>query len=461
MKQHHFLITCFPVQGHINPALQLAKNLSRLGATVTFATTARGLKRLDDRLSGLPNFSYTSFSDADDDSVPKADVTAYMENLRRSGSENLARILRESSDSDRPVTCVVYTLLMPWASKVARDMHVPSAFLAIQCAAAFAIYRRFYSSHDGIHGGGIEPSVSLTIQDLPTFSSSDLPTFILPENPMNSFMGPMMIDHIQELEILPKSLVLLNTFEELEVEAIKDFENNLNVVAIGPLIPSAFADGTDATDTSFGGDLFCKNDDDHFKWLESKEEKSVVYISFGSLVVMNKEQKIEILHALVESKRPYMWVLRSSESEEDEEVKEMIEKEMSSNCDGKIVTWCSQMRVLSHKSIGCFVTHCGWNSTLESLVCGVPLIACPHFSDQTTNAKLVEEVWGNGVRARLNGEVVIERQELKKCLDKVMGEGERGEEIRENALKWRGLAIEAVKNDGSTYNNLRKVMESF
>lgn len=446
MKHHHFLITCFPAQGHINPTLQLAKNLAALGAAVTFSTTSGGLKGVQDRLSATHGISCTSFSD--ENMTAGLDLTAYMTNMRQHGSQNLTKILQKSANEGRPVTCLVYSLLIPWASAVARDMHVPSAFLAIQCAAAFAIYSRFFGRHDG--RGIDETSVSVSIQDLPIFSSCDLPTFVLPQNSMNSFMGPMMTEHMQEIETLPKSLLLLNTFQELEQEAIKELESKLDVIAIGPLISS---DKSSLT----GGDL--NDEESYFEWLDSKPEKSVVYIAFGSLVVMNKEQKIEILHGLVHSKRPFLWVVRSWDSEE-EEVKKMVEDEMK-NCDGMIVTWCSQKEVLSHKAIGCFVSHCGWNSTLEGLVCGVPMIGCPHFSDQTTNAKLVEEVWGNGVRARINGEVVIKREELGKYLDVVMGEGERGKEIRRKAWMWRGMAIEAVEDGGSSYNNLRKVMESF
>lgn len=462
MKHPHFLITSFPIQGHINPTLQLAKNLAALGATVTFATTARGLKRVQRRLPGL---SYASLSDGhDDENNPGRDTATFLASLRRFGSESLTKILQTSLADGRPVTCLVYSLLMPWASTVARSMHVPSAFLAIQCAAAFAIYSKFFSRHDGIHERGIEDSISVSIQDLPTFSHCDLPTFILPEDPMSSAMGPMMLEHFRELESTPESsLVLLNTFQELEQDGIKALEKTLNVIPIGPLIPSAFFDGDDTTDKSFGGDLLVSTDDqDYFEWLDSKPERSVVYVAFGSLVAMSKEQKIEVLHGLVQSKRPFLWVIRSSDGEEEEMMKKMVENHVRFNGgDGMIVAWCLQTEVLNHKSVGCFVTHCGWNSTLESLVCGVPLIGCPHFSDQTTNAKLVEEVWGNGVRARANGEVVIKREELRKCLDVVMGDGDRGEEIRKNALKWRGLAVEAVKDGGSTFSNLRKVYREF
>ncbi|KAK6161650.1 hypothetical protein DH2020_005031 [Rehmannia glutinosa] len=414
-KHHHFLIICFPVQGHINPTLQLAKNLARLGANVTFATTICGLRRIQNHLPTLKGLSYASFSDGHDNDEnirpSGGNLMGYMSDLRQIGSENLKKILNKSRDEGRPVTCLVYSFLVPWAAVVARDMHVPSAFLAIQCATAFAIYHRFFNSHDGllIQESGIESSVSVNIQDLPLFSSCDLPTFLLPDNPMNPFMSPMTLQHIQELEKdHPGSLVFLNTFQELEQEAIKSFDDKLNVVAIGPLIPSAFSDGHDSTDKSFGGDLFIKNKD-YLQWLDSKPEKSVVYVAFGSLVVMKTEQKVEILNGLIESKRPFLWVIRSSSDNEDEEMMKLVGNE-----DGII----------------------------------------------TTNAKMVEEVWGTGVRARINGEVVIERGEFKKCLEIVMGDGDRGKEIRRNAWKWRGLAMEAVKDGGSTYNNLKRVLKS-
>ncbi|EYU36923.1 hypothetical protein ABFS82_05G096200 [Erythranthe guttata] len=458
MKSHHFLIISFPIQGHINPILQLAKNLARLGAKVTFATTEHILHLLQDSLPILHRLSYASFSDGHHHEEEKEKSTKstaeYMAELKRVGSENLTRILQESMDGPEPVTCLVYSLLLPWAAAVARDMQIPSAFLSIQCATALAIYHRFSKHHNEI----IDP-VDI-IQDLPLFSSSDLPTFLLPDNPMYSFMKPMMIEHMQELEKDPKPLVLLNTFEELEQEAIESLKaKNINVITIGPLIPSAFSNGNDSTDKSFGGDLFISKKEDYFKWLDSKPEHSVVYVAFGSLVVMNKDQKVEFLHGLVESKRPFLWVIRSSSSDsvDENETKKMIDDNNIGE-NGMIVEWCAQMEVLSHKSIGCFVTHCGWNSTLEGLICGVPFICCPHFADQPTNAKLVEEVWGTGVRARANGEVLIEREEFKKCLDVVMGEGDRGKEMRRNALKWRGLALEAVKENGSTYNNLIRVL---
>ncbi|RZC50139.1 hypothetical protein C5167_018561 [Papaver somniferum] len=109
-----------------------------------------------------------------------------------------------------------------------------------------------------------------------------------------------------------------------------------------------------------------------------------------------------------------------------------------------------------HPSIGCFITHCGWNSTLESLVGGVPLTGFPQWSEQGTTAKLIEDVWKIGVRMRKNEETkIVDREEVVRCVKMVMG----NEEMKRNARKWKELPKEAVKKGGSSDRNLRGFVE--
>ena len=173
---------------------------------------------------------------------------------------------------------------------------------------------------------------------------------------------------------------------------------------------------------------------------------------------MQRKQMDEILHGLVESGRPFMWVIRSTENGR-EEAEDLIKNKSKEEEQGLIVPWCSQVEVLCHNSVGCCVTHCGWNSTLESMAAGVPVVACPHFSDQTTNAKLVEEVWGTGIKARVNEEGIVEREEMKKCVEMIMGGGGKGEEIRRNVERWKSLALQAGKDDGSSQEHLKLFLE--
>ncbi|CAI8583557.1 unnamed protein product [Vicia faba] len=248
--------------------------------------------------------------------------------------------------------------------------------------------------------------------------------------------------------------ILVNSFEALEPEVLRAIEN-VNMIAIGPLIPSAFLDEKDPTvnNTSFGGQAHIfEPSNDYIEWLDSKTEKSVVYVSFGSMFVLSKVQMEEIARALLDCGLPFLWVVREGKGEKEEDLscREELEEK------GKIVKWCCQLEVLSHPSLGCFLTHCGWNSTLESLVSGVPMVAFPQGTDQMTNAKLVEDVWKTGVRVdhELNEDGIVGGETIRRCLEVVMGSGEKREELRRNTEKWKKLGREAVKEGGSSDKNL-------
>jgi anthocyanidin 3-O-glucoside 5-O-glucosyltransferase len=170
----------------------------------------------------------------------------------------------------------------------------------------------------------------------------------------------------------------------------------------------------------------------------------------------------EISRGLVQGGLPFLWVVRDEqnkkkEKEEDDQLSACREAILEKQ--GMVVPWCCQVEVLSHPSIGCFVTHCGWNSTLESLVSGVPVVAFPHWTDQGTNAKLIEDVWKTGVRVVANEEGIVEGDEIKRSLDLVMADGKTGEDFRKNAKKWKDLALDAVKDGGSSDKNLKAFVD--
>lgn len=206
---------------------------------------------------------------------------------------------------------------------------------------------------------------------------------------------------------------------------------------------------------------------DYKEWLDSQAEGSVIYVSFGTIAVISKRQTEEVARGLLAAGRPFLWVIRQkgNGAEGKEKVEEEEEEEEELSCreelekQGMIVPWCSQLEVLSHPSLGCFVTHCGWNSTLETVVCGVPVVAFPQWTDQGTNAKLLEDVWGTGVRVRANNEEgIVESHEIKRCLEIVLSE--RREEMKGNAKRWKELAREAAKEGGPSDVNLKAFIEN-
>ncbi|XP_030442034.2 phloretin 4'-O-glucosyltransferase-like [Syzygium oleosum] len=456
MAPPHFLLVTFPGQGHINPSLQFAKRLVRVGARVTFATAIRARHRMAESKSPPEGLSFASFSDGYDDGVNEGDdVEVYMDELKRRGSETLSDLIASNHENGRQFLGVFYTTLLPWVADVARSHGIPSTLVWIQPATVLDFYYYYFHGYgDLVRNMGDNPSVPIQLPGLPPLMACDIPSFCNAKNEYN-FSLPIFQRHFEILLEEANPRVLANTFDALEPDAIRAIDK-FEVIGIGPLIPSAFLDGQDPADTSFGGDLF-KSSSGYIEWLDTKPKASVIYLSFGSISVLSKPQKEEMAQALLEAGRPFLWVIRESGKEEREEDILSFKDELENL--GMIVPWCSQVEVLSHPSIGCFVTHCGWNSTSESLVCGVPVVAFPQWSDQQTNAKLVTDVWRTGVKVTPNEQGVVESGEIRRCLELVVGDGKEGEEMRRNAQKFRDLAREAVKEGGSSDKNLRAFVD--
>ncbi|KAH7859239.1 hypothetical protein Vadar_033511 [Vaccinium darrowii] len=439
------LLVTFAGQGHINPSLEFAKRLVKMGVNVTFLTAFSTLNRIIKSAPATPQgLTFSGFSDGYDDGFKIG--AHYAVELRSRGSEAVAKLIESAAERGQPFVHVVYTTLLPWVGQVARAHHVPSTFLWIQPATIWVIYYYYLNGYgDGISKNMNNPSWSIELPGLPLLTGSDLPSFLLASNTYN-FALPTLKEHLNVLDVETNPRVLVNTFDALESEALRAIEK-LKLVAVGPLTPSAFSDGKDPSDTSFGGDLL-EDSRAYIEWLNTKASESVIYVAFGSMSAITKQQMEEIAHGLLECGRPFLWVLRAKEDEKLSCIEQLEQQ-------GMIVSWCSQVEVLSHPSVGCFVTHCGWNSSLESLVSGVPVVAFPQWSDQATNGKLLEDVWKTGIRVKPNTDGIVEGGEIKRCIEMVVG----GDEMRNNAKKWKDLGREAGKEGGSSDENLKTFVQ--
>ncbi|XP_038986576.1 UDP-glycosyltransferase 75C1-like [Phoenix dactylifera] len=467
-SQQHFLVVTYPAQGHINPSLHLAKRLAQTtGRRVTFSTAISAHRRMFPSLAkpdeevedGL--LSYIPFSDGYDTGFKldnESDLDDFMSQFKLVGARTLSGIVHDLAARDRPVSCIIYTVMLSWAADVARDHGIPSVLYWILPATIFTTcYHYFHGYEELITSHVHDPLFTFDLPGLPPLQNRDLPSFLTITSSDDPYR-PILVgvretfDTLDREEKSSKPRVLLNTFDALEADAIKNV-GNMDLITIGPMLPSLSSDGQHSKDAASGGDLFEADEKGYMEWLDSKPEKSVVYVSFGSMSVIKKRQLEEILWGLKESGRPYLWVVRKDNRGEG------VELEDGEN--GMVVEWCSQVKVLSHPSVGCFVTHCGWNSTLESLICGVPTIGVPQWADQGTNARLME-AWGTGVRSEVTrSQGLLEESELKRCLEVVMGEGERGVQIRRKAAMWRDKAREAVREGGSSDRNLKTFMVEF
>lgn len=217
---------------------------------------------------------------------------------------------------------------------------------------------------------------------------------------------------------------------------------------IGPTIPSVYLDKRLENDVDYGFSIFKPNDDACLDWLSNKPKGAVVYVSFGSLVDLTAKQMEELGWGLKRSNRYFLWVVR--EAEGAKLAKDFAEE---SSEQGLVVRWCSQLQVLANEAVGCFVTHCGWNSSLEALSLGVPMVAMPQRTDQSTNAKYITDVWKMGLKATADEKGIVRCETVESCIREIM-EGEKGKEIKRNARKWKELAKEAVDKGGSSDKNI-------
>ncbi|KAL6603870.1 hypothetical protein ACP70R_044231 [Stipagrostis hirtigluma subsp. patula] len=472
--QPHFLVLTFPFQGHIAPALRLARRLLAAApdALVTFSTTDVAHHRMfpakptttagpsDDGAAerddgGDGRLEFLPFSDGTEAGyVRSADdpgaFNAYMASFHAAGARTVGELLDALAARGRPVSRVVYTLLLPWAADVARARGVPSALYWIQPAAVFAIYHHYFHGHAGVvDDHRDDPSFVVHLPGLEPQAVRDLPSFITESTDPSHFLHSGFTTIRDLFDTLdketPKATVLVNTCQELEMGALAAVGAH-DVLPVGPVLPSG--------DDEAG--IYKPEDDKYMEWLDAKPENSVVYVSFGSLATMAKEQLRELLLGLEESGRPYLCIVRK----DNKAVLAEVEAEMDGRVkNGAVVEWCDQVQVLSHPAVGCFVTHCGWNSVLESMASGVPMVGVPRVSDQRMNAQLVEREWRVGVRAEVGSSGVLHASEARRCIELLMGEGEAAAEMRHAARQWKRVIAETMGEGGSSNRNLMAFVE--
>ncbi|KVG50686.1 crocetin glucosyltransferase, chloroplastic-like [Cynara cardunculus var. scolymus] len=444
------LIVAYPAQGLLNPSLRFAKRLLNMGVDVTYSTSLSAIRCIDEKTTphGL---TFSPFSDGHDSGQqPDTTLQQFVSDFATNGASAVAEILSFATAAGQPFDHLVYTTVAPWAALVADAHGIQSTVLWCQSATAMDIYYYYFDGYQGlISSNNNNPIFPINFPGLPPLIIADLPSFFLPSNANeNHFVISLLKDHVDALKLSPT--ILVNSFNELEPESIRAIEK-LVFLPIGPLVPSEFLDGKESLNNSSGEDFIkIPAEDDYIQWLNTKPKSSVVYVSFGTLATLSMDQIEEVASGQLECRRPFLWVIRDSLSAERLSKIDLLKKQ------GMIVNWCSQAKVLCDEAIGCFLTHGGWNSTVEAVVGGVPMVVFPQWADQAKNGKMIEDVWRTGVRVRKReGDGMGEGREIERCLKMVMGD----EKMKRNAEKWRNLAREALNNGGSSTINLQAFLD--
>lgn len=259
--------------------------------------------------------------------------------------------------------------------------------------------------------------------------------------------------------------ILVNTFEELEKMYVKGYEKVVKKIwCIGPLSLTDKLISQRYKIDDRDNESPDESESECLKFLNSNKPSSVIYVCFGSLYRLQALQLKELALGLEASNYPFIWVIKKDDV--SAELEKWVEEERyEERIKGRgliIKGWAPQVKILSHPSTGGFITHCGWNSTLEGVSAGVPMITWPMFAEQFYNEKLVVEVVKSSVRIRAgeaSGEVMVRREDVKKAIEKAMEKSEEGEERRKRAIELREMAHKAVQEGGSSYSNCNSFIQ--
>ncbi|KAL8482913.1 hypothetical protein ACS0TY_025813 [Phlomoides rotata] len=441
----HILAIPYPLQGHINPMTQLCFRLSAKGIRVTLVTTvsiSKSLERQPQQASNLINLETVPDStiDADHESLDVYEMS--IRSFRASITNGLPSIVEKYSNSGNPLSAIVYDSVIPWILDIAHGKGLKGAALFTQPCSVCAVY---YHVHKGSLEIPPDDGYQISLPGMPVMGVKDLPSYV---NDVSSYpsLSRFMVGQFSTFE--KADWRLFNTFDELEHEILKWMANMYSIRAIGPTIPSMYADKRLQGNYNYGLSLFKPKSESWMKWLNEKEDRSVIYVSFGSLSDLTEKQMEEVAYGLIDSKCDFLWVVRDTEQRKlpQDFTPRLMQK-------GLIVNWCVQLEVISHRAVGCFLTHCGWNSTLETIMMGVPMVVMPQWGDQTTNAKMIVDVWKIGVGVKVDANGIVAREEVAARVNEVL-HGVRSDEIRRNASKWRDLAIKSMSEGGSSDMNI-------
>ncbi|XP_024024624.1 UDP-glycosyltransferase 74F2 [Morus notabilis] len=447
-KVPHVLALPYPSQGHVNPMLHFCKRLASKGLKATLATTifisntfnpqSTASVQLDTISDGYDDGGFTHAKSIDD----------YLARLQVSGSKTLAELITRHNNSTYPIDCIVYDGFLPWALDVAHQLGIKGAAFFTQACTVNYVY--YCVHHRQLTLPVTTFPVSIDGLELLLDQLHDMPSFIGVEGSYPAYFE-MLLSQFSNAH--KADFVLVNTVYELEEQVVDSMSKVCSLLTIGPTIPSIYLDNRIEDDKDYGIDLFTSNDSSTFltnNWLKNKPVGSVVYMSFGSMACLSGKQMEELAYGLKATNFYFIWAIRYSEEAKlpDKFAQETRDK-------GLIVNWSSQVEILSHPSVGCFFTHCGWNSTIEALSLGVPMVGMPQWTDQPTDAKLIEHLWKVGVRVKVGEDGIVGRKEIEHCIRQVL-EGDRGTEIRKNAKKWRNLALQAISDGGSSDKNIRE-----
>ncbi|KAI7751513.1 hypothetical protein M8C21_022425 [Ambrosia artemisiifolia] len=364
----HFLMIPLMCPGHLIPMVDMAKLIAQHSVTVTIVITPRNAERYGAVLnragaSGLPiNLLQLRFP-ATDHGLPDGcegvdDLPTFkLSKNFYDACTTLQQPLEDMFNNLKPTpSCIISDKNLSWTADVANKFRIPWV----------------------------------------VFDGMSCFTQLVTHNLCASKIHEKLTDFDTEVELGAYGTII-NSFDDLETKYVDEFKKikQGRVWCIGPLSNSNKND----LDRAQRGSKDSINNDGYMKWLDLQHDRSVIYTCLGSLTRLTPLQFIELALGLEDSQYPFILVVKGGSRIEEIE-KWLDESGFESRVKGRGVLirgWASQVLILSHRAVGAFLTHCGWNSTIEGVCAGVPMITWPQFAEQFFNERLVVQVLGIGV----------------------------------------------------------------
>uniref|UniRef100_A0ACD5VWF2 Uncharacterized protein n=1 Tax=Avena sativa TaxID=4498 RepID=A0ACD5VWF2_AVESA len=473
-EELHFLLVPLVAQGHIIPMVDLARILAAGGPRVTVIATPVNAARNAAAIEAAHRAGLAVQLVELPFPGPQLGLPEGMEAIDQMGGFepgiyvkffhsiwNLAEPLKKYVRAlPRRPDCLVADACNPWTAAVCASLGIPR--LVMHCPSAYFLLAVHNLSAHGVYDRvDDDETAPFVVPDFPVRAVGNKATF-------RGFFQHPGIEKEQQDAIDAEATadgLLINTFRGIEGVFVDAYAAALGrrTWAVGPTFASSSMDEAAKSGRGNRADV----DAVHIvSWLDARPPASVLYISFGSIARLPAKQLAELARGLEESGRPFVWAIK--EAKVDAAVRALLDDEgfeVRVQDRGLLVRgWAPQMTILSHPAVGGFLTHCGWNATLEAISHGVPALTWPSFADQFSNERLLVDVLGVGVRSGFKVPVNNVQEEaeavqvasgdVEKMIAELMDEGPEGAARRCRAKELAGEARAAMEEGGSSYSDL-------
>ncbi|KAF5956118.1 hypothetical protein HYC85_008974 [Camellia sinensis] len=454
----HVLVFPYPAQGHIMPLLDLTHILASRGLTITILVTPKNLSLLTPLLSKQPSIhtlvlpfpAHPSLPHGVENAkdMPFVGIRAIIHAL----GELYNPLLEWFQNHPSPPVIIVSDFLLGWTHHLACQLGIRRFMFSPSSAVFLSVFDsmwRYQPKRD-------DPNDEKALIKFPRVPNCPIyPWWQLPVTYRSYVEGDPVSEFIKDgfLSNMASWGLVVNSFNELErvyLDHLMEILGHDRVWAVGPLLPP-IDDQSGLIERGGSSSVLPSH---VLTWLDTCEDRTVVYVCFGSQALLTNKQMEELALGLEKSGVKFIWCVK-------ELIKGHVEGQygvVPSGFEDRVAKrglvireWAPQVLILSHQAVGAFLTHCGWNSIVEGIFAGVPMLTWPMGSDQFVSAKLLVDELRLATRVCEGAEAVPNSDELAQSLVDVVCKN-RVELVR--VIELREAALEAIKEGGSSSKDL-------